>query len=1677
MVSNCLRRRSSAVGILSGALLATSAAGAREVRIAPLDSAGVPVSGFRWLVELDQTHRVVPGVSSFGAPALQFERSHAPSLSAGETRSSSATVQLDDGRRYFISVLPYEGYTNSGVALDLTEAPAPDEPITASVVVDAVPLETAQISVFAFQDHQPINGTPDLPEEVGLGGFEIVLFDAAGQYGAAGGQVTQDAFGNPLGTTYLPNGEIERRGNGVMLTGPDGTALIRNLPPAKYGVQLVPPAGLDWHQTSTIEGTKTNDAWVKSGEPSYFQEFGPPGHHVFTGFVNPTLLRQGAGQLLQGSASLSGRITNLHMSRSPQTAFFGSEPFAHVSCWVGLNDSNAGNGPALLAQPCREGGVFHIDGVAPGTYELVIWDEYLDLIIASRSVTVAPEQGELALGDIPVFNWFGRLEHVVFLDDNQNGVRDAGESGIPTQNVNLRFKDGRIYQAFGTDPAGVAPFDEVFPFFHWLVAEVDYTRFKPTGVSVWVDDGGAVDVADPFSLGGLANPQPQSEAGGADFRTELGPVLTQGVQQFLGQTSRLEWGKAPYGPSENGGISGMVRYAVTRAENDPVLAVGEEWEPGIPRVQLNLYADANGDGQIDDIDGEPGVTRADVDNYPLGWFEGASRGLEDLDRNDNGVFDRGDALRVTFTDSWDDAPPTGCQGSNGMPGVLADDACFDGLRNFNQIRPAVFDGGYAFGIGGDAASAENQTNPAAQLLAGSYVVETAVPPGYELLKEEDKNVDFGLEFEPGPIVLALPPRCAGDPHRVPPFTSFQLGADGAPVTSPESRVEAPFAGELRPLCDRKPIRLTPGRNAAVDFFLFSQVPKAAKVSGMILDDTANEFDPNAPTFGEKFAPPFLPVAFRDYTGREIARVYADEWGKYNALLPSTFSVNLPMPSGVSPNMLTACINDAGPIPDSASTGGAAPLIIDPYYDRRYSQFCYTFQYMPGATTYLDTPVLPIAAHAGASEFALDCEQPSGTPLISSVLGPDHPGPYVEVGPNVDDLAQLITLTSVGPALVTNPAFGAAGEPPQIARDYGFGNAPGLILLGDIMLDVLAWSDRSVTALVPDGANSGQLRVERSDGNASPLALTLTVGPIAGNVHVVNPERGPSATPIQDAIDASAPQDLILVAPGVYDELPIVYKPLYLQGAGAFSVTLSARKTPAEKLALWRAKLAALLDAGAFSLLPGQATGFDPADNEPALFTAEEGAALTVLAASSGPMAFGVPARARIDGLTLTGSDGGGGIFVNGYARDLEISNNRVQSNQGNFGGGIRVGHADLVNQDPALGLVHTDAENDRIRIHHNLVLENGTLGGTGGGIALYTGADAYRVSDNYVCGNFAQTDGAGIGHLGASPGGAIEGNTILFNESFNQGAPACGGGVFIGGKAGLGAAPALTTGAGSVSVAGNLIQGNQAGAGNGGGVCLQTINGQDVLENPDDPSAWHRVVLTNDMIVDNVAGAAGGGISLQDAVSVEIDSDTIANNDSTATAAVAFPANDQNQSAPQIGGIASHPHTAVLAAAFGDATRAEYGVFSQPTLQRSVVWHNRSFSWRSLDALNTNLAARFGLVPDLSAGEAPVYADLGVLGGGGALDPQSCILTDVTDADTSNISVDPGFISEYFNGHPGQSLINTEVTTALDTAVALDEGGNFIDVHFGPLTPMGDYHLSDPGDIGADAIHPRGAAE
>jgi len=1633
---------------------------------------GTPVSGYHWTVEEDTMFVADPAVANGESLATNFHRSYMPVVAQGDGAADFAMVALDPAKHYYVSVLPLDAWLG---AIDTTSGTGPGHAIggarilpgatSVTVTVNMQPTPYAQMSIFVFNDNAPTNGAVD-GGETGLGGFQITLEDAGGRYGISGGTMSQDADGNPL-RNALADAPWNCFGGaqppvGIILSCPDtpenqaaelvGEVLIQNLYPGKYGVIATAPTGesTKWVETTTIEGTNVIDAWVKANEPPYFQEFGPAGWHVFVGFVNP---EQIAAANVPGPNSISGAVTNMHMSRPPDQTLWDSTTYdalAHTQAWVGLN-SAGGIGPNVKVVQANADGSFTLDGIPDGDYQVVIWDTYLDQVIAySGVVPLSEANSSVDLGTVPVFNWFTRFENNVFLDDGCGDPAFAGdgirqddatcvEQGMSEQNINLRWRDGTVNQAFPTDLEGFVPFDEAFPFFHWQVIEVDYARFKPTGVTVLVDGGG--DVA---GTGTVYNPQVQAD--GTTTRTETGPVLTQGFQGFLGQTSILDWGKMPYAEGENGGISGIVYYASTRAENDPRLGVGEPWEPGVARVKVRLYKE---------------VVRPDGTTVMA-------------------------LLDETETDAWDDNLPSGCPGAvaidKDIVGLGPDDAtdaeittkCYDGLRNFNQIRPGVFDGGYAFGADGS-------------LAPGKYVVEVVPPPGYTLVKEEDVNVGFGdtYGFEPTVVVLpggAVPvmpdpamvyaamqkdyglaqPPCVGEIRTVPDYLSL----------FPDAWEPAPFAQADRPLCDRKEVIVSDQGQAAADFFLATSAPIAGHFVGMILDDIAQEFNPLSPQFGEKWAPPFVPVSVRDYTGHEISRTYSDQWGRINGLLPSTFSANLPSPSGYSPAMLMTCMNDPGPIQNPANPGDPEDLIVDPQYNPAYSNFCYTFQYMPGTTTYLDTPVLPVSAYASGYN-PVDCAAPAGTPVIRHVDGTGD-GPLTTQG-------GTLTIYSQGMATVSNPAYegplatGLAADK-TITRNFGFGATEGTVSLTAVNGTVttldpanVEWTDGTITWTVPGTFANGiyQLEVTTSTGETTTEAITVEV---RGSGYAR--KRVPADYPtIQAAVDAASDGDLILVSPGTYDELVILWKPVRLQGAGAGATFINAVKRPTETLVTWREKMDCLFGMGANCGFMGAEAGQQvvtalPNQPDGAIgFDTEEGAAITVVGVfdANGNANGQHPAhsfrngpRARIDGFSITGGDTGGGIFVNGNAHRLQIGNNRVFGNSGSYHGGIRVGR-------PFLELLPQDGLYDfnrNVDIHHNAITQNGALDGAGGGVSLATGTDNYAVTENFICGNFVQGDGGGIGHLGLSDNGTIANNRILFNQSFLQGSVVGGGGVFIGGE--TPAAGELPMGSGDVTVDSNLIKGNQAASGNGGGIRTQYVNGQDVINtlanngNPR-PGRWWTVAMTNNMVVNNVAGGAGGGISLQDTARSFIVNNTVANNDSTATVAAAFTTGDVNLSASQPAGISSELHTATLTAAIPErANTADLRLFSNPGLANNIVWRNRSFHYDATTGtalLEPQLAQ--SNPGDCVAGAS--YWDLGVLGGGYSLNPTNSVLTDTTGYAASNTNADPALAAAYCNG--GRALVGEP--GPMFALPALDEGGNtWIEIRFGPLTQMGDYHIA-----------------
>jgi hypothetical protein len=283
-------------------------------------------------------------------------------------------------------------------------------------------------------------------------------------------------------------------------------------------------------------------------------------------------------------------------------------------------------------------------------------------------------------------------------------------------------------------------------------------------------------------------------------------------------------------------------------------------------------------------------------------------------------------------------------------------------------------------------------------------------------------------------------------------------------------------------------------------------------------------------------------------------------------------------------------------------------------------------------------------------------------------------------------------------------------------------------------------------------------------------------------------------------------------------------------------------------------------------------------------------------------------------------------------------------------------------------------------------------------------------------------------------GGDIEHNSILFNQSTNPTIATNGGGLLIMGAPDVdptcGAitdidclnptpvAPADGAGPGLVINA-NLIMGNAAESGSGGGIRFQAVNGTDVITFPGTPASWYSVLVTNNIITNNVAGWDGAGISLKDALVVNIINNTIVSNDTTASSGVLFNtlgaplASSQGPcavarnadgtcpqpwttSTPQPAGIvaiqnssnltANLPTTTPVVCPAGhfqgtNATNANCRDFSYPLLYNNVIWQNRTFNI-SVGGLGTGPVNQQNVVTLAPTLSQPSTASTGANGGG-----------------------------------------------------------------------------------------------
>ncbi len=1298
----------------------------------------------------------VPAVCDMGNGACRTTGTQKVAVDPGD-------VVLDPTKRYYISVLPGDAanpfYAASTNGHGMGGAPIAAGQTAVSVMTQASPYPPGDLSVMVFEDDFPLNGEMDAgggidvlaTNEPGLGGFNIQLWDAMGGNGDFTGQMTYDMFNQPLSnslagtkdpatgndacpissmiTNNVLNGDGTQAGiTGMIVTCPTfesdgstlspyaGQALVKNLMPGRFGVIATPAAdriarGEQWLQTNTLDGQKAHDSFIRIGEPSYFQEFGPAGYHVTIGFANPRIINGRKAGVCAGTDvnlplptgskcnnTVTGNVTTERMSRTPDERLYGSDTndsYFFTQCYVSLGDPD---GEDFAFTDCDAKGNFTLTGIPPGDWRITVFDKWNDMLVDGLSTPVGIGNSTAGttvnVGQIAMNQWQANVYTRTFVDDNKDGVSQTSEGGIPFLNVTVRYRDGSMANNLVTDFTGTADFNEEFPLFNWYVVETDTTRYKTTGIHTVYDSGGPADgtkacgqpgyppcgtsvigkylantaetiplptalrvpgsvycgVADCTDVNLLTNPPGNlggSGPGGSTGRVDAGWVPAEGWQGFSGQNNFIEFGKAPYVPGENGGIKGHVIYASTRPFDDPQMLVQTQWEPLVPHVTINLYKEGFAADGI-----TPTLTLVDTtqtsswDDWAQGFRTDGVPNMNCPGQSTADLFYFSLYNQPLYLDLYnkEHAIPNELN-STAVGTALPDNSqfkCYDGMHNWNQLQPAPYDGMYSFpsvtgrnpktgnttGTNCTICSKDPDTSDSFRggkedmLPAGKYVVEVVPPSGFEIVKEEDKNILIGDNFiapvtqqfgalgdvfilpdqasvaasqqYPGPgynannaqnptqslgaspengIVPGFAPDpvwpCVGQARVVPDYISLY----------PESKQVAPFAGATRNLCDRKEVTLGDQAGAIAKFYVYTSTHKASKFTGVITDDFTSEFDPFSPQFGEKFSPANLPVAVKDWTGAEISRVYSDWWGDYDGMTYSTWEVNPPNPTGYSPTMMVFCMNDPGT--------GATP---DALFNPEYSQFCYELPYMPGQTQYLDTPVVPTAAFVGAGYNNPDCSYPNLTPAVSEVDG-DGVGPWVSAS------GHSLTIKALGDQVVQNygyvgpSATAAPYNQKTITRHYGFGAAQGTgsVTIGGVKATVTGWSDTAITVTVPatgttagkiqpcalqqqaqyggSTAYCGQLVITAGNGQQSVDTVTVTIGGKAPTIVGTG-----TLTTIQSAIDAAAPGDLIIVPAGVYQEMLLMWKPVRLQGVGASSATINANTQPAGKMDPWRQKI-------------------------------------------------------------------------------------------------------------------------------------------------------------------------------------------------------------------------------------------------------------------------------------------------------------------------------------------------------------------------------------------------------------------------------------------------------------------------------------------------------------------------
>ncbi len=888
--------------------------------------------------------------------------------------------------------------------------------------------------------------------------------------------------------------------------------------------------------------------------------------------------------------------------------------------------------------------------------------------------------------------------------------------------------------------------------------------------------------------------------------------------------------------------------------------------------------------------------------------------------------------------------------------------------------------------------------------------------------------------------------CAGADHRV--HVTDQPFIDGG---------GSPFEGEDRPTCEAKLVDVRGNQAVAPNFNLFTEVPLPTHFWGLVINDLGLSQDKRLVGYAEAQPLPHVPTGIYNWKGRLVDTVESDYNGIYEAIEPSTGTFNCPLPAGPCPNMYRFVGNDPG-----------QPGHVNVKYNPRFRTIATNFQAWPGLFTVTDTAPTQVAVTAlapdGSQVNPVDCSPAASQPQVFSISRP------VLRATSTTTAARTVTLAGRGFGAIRGSGSvsltsvnGGPNPGPNPIASYGTwsDNSVTVVVKSRLQGNNGGLPEGQYRLSVTNGAGTSSTNgisiLQRGNGNGN-----SPTDPIIFTVNAPASERLPQAFPLglnfttnsaniendhalQNAVNAAALTSLIggnngrstmvLVWPAaparnnptgdIYENV-ILPRQVMLQGVGPGGFQADGSYVQGSRL-------------NGLGFNPDNARGaawVNLANGLPNVAgpdTIPDAAVVTVLQ-SGNLVNNGV---SSIDGFTITGGSQadfatnlaavrggtrtprgaplalvtqGGGIYVHGGTRNLQVTDNVIVGNSGSYGGAVRVGTA-----------YATDAVNQDLRIAYNQIRDNGGTN-LAGAIGLFANTRGYTVERNDLCGNFSAEYGGAIGHFGRSlastvPGGHqvndISNNRLWFNQSYDE-----GGAVMVAGELAANLNDA-STGSGPMSIHENLVQDNLANDDGGGLRFLQAGN--------------FPISVVNNIIANNISAHEGGGVALDDSTNVRFVNNTVYGNITTATAVT-------SDGTPAPAGLSTAQNSFQLQATLpsGSAT------FSNPLLFNNIFWDNRAGSWNGAFISGIGSA-------DAPASDPVNRWDMGAADASGLLSPTNSI-----------VQVGLGTTSSASN-----SAANPQVVSAFDTSVTALASRTFpsfrqavIVVQNVPPALMGNYHVT-----------------